>query len=148
MNCCLLFLDFLFLLLFFFFCATFFVLFFKKYLFLIDWWLLYNMCLIFVIHQHELTIGVHMSPSLWISFPSPVHSHPSRLLQSPSLSSLNHTANSHWVSIYLGQCICFHATLSIHLTISFFSPILVYKSVLCISIFIAALRTGSSIPSF
>ena len=31
-------------------------------LFLIDGWLLYNMGLVSVIHQHALTIGVHMSP--------------------------------------------------------------------------------------
>ena len=38
-------------------------------------------------------------PSLW-TFP-PLHSpsHPFRLLQSPGLSSLSHTANSHWLSI-------------------------------------------------
>ena len=80
MNCCLLCPDFFLLL--FFFCA-FFVLFFKKCLFLIDWRLLYNMCLIFVIHQHELTIGVHVSPPLWISFPSPVHSHPLGYYRAP-----------------------------------------------------------------
>ena len=33
-----------------------------------------------------------------------------------SLSSLIHTINSFWLSIYIHQCICFQATLSIHLT--------------------------------
>ena len=60
---------------------------------------MYNIDLISVIHQHELTIGVHMSSASWISPPPPAQPHPSRLLQSPSLSSLSHTANSHWPSI-------------------------------------------------
>ena len=51
------------------------------YLFLIDWWWLYNIDLISVIHQHELTIGVHMSPHSRISLPPPTFSHPTRLLQ-------------------------------------------------------------------
>ena len=77
----------------------------KNYLFLIDWWLVYNIGLMSVIHQHELTIGVHLSPPSWISLPPPAHSHLPRLLQSPRPSSLSHTANSHWyqltcVSVY------------------------------------------------
>ena len=47
---------------------------FKKYLFLIDWQLVYHIGLISVIHQHELTIGVHMSLPSWISLPPPAHS--------------------------------------------------------------------------
>ena len=35
---------------------------FKKYLFLIEGQLLYNTVLVSVIHQHESTIGMHMSP--------------------------------------------------------------------------------------
>ena len=38
-------------------------------------------------------------PSLWTSLPSPTPSHPSGLSQSTGLSSLCHTANSHWLSI-------------------------------------------------
>ena len=49
--------------------------------------------LISVIYQHELSIGVHMSPPSWTSVPPPTLSHPSRLFQSPSLSSLSHSAN-------------------------------------------------------
>ena len=41
-------------------------------------------------HQHGSAIS--------IQFP-PTSSHPSRLSQSPGLSSWSHTANSHWVSI-------------------------------------------------
>ena len=40
-------------------------------LFVIGGWLLYNVGLISVIHQHALTIGVHRSPASWISLPPP-----------------------------------------------------------------------------
>ena len=43
----------------------------KLYLFIIDWWLLYNIGLISIIYQHELTIGVHMFPPSWIFLPPP-----------------------------------------------------------------------------
>ena len=33
-------------------------------IFIFNWWLLYNIGLISVIHQHKLTIGVHRSPPL------------------------------------------------------------------------------------
>ena len=35
----------------------------------------------------------------WTSLPSPAPSYPSRLIQSPCLSFLSHTVNSHWLSI-------------------------------------------------
>ena len=40
-----------------------------------------------------------MSPPSWGSLLTPVRSHPARLSQSTTLSSLNHTANSHWLSV-------------------------------------------------
>ena len=40
-----------------------------------------------------------MSPSSGASLPPPTLSHPSRLLQSPGLSSLSGTANFHWLSV-------------------------------------------------
>ena len=40
-----------------------------------------------------------MSPPSWTAFLPPSSSHPSRLLQSTSVSSPSHTANSHWLSI-------------------------------------------------
>ena len=82
---------------------------------IIDLWLLYDIGFISVIHQNELTIGIHMSPPSWISLPPPAHSHSSRLLQSPTLSSLSYTANSHWLSIlpmlvYMYPCYCLHSS--------------------------------------
>ena len=121
------------------------VLFLFLYLYLIDWWLLYSISVISVIHQHELTIGWPMSPPSWISHLPPAHFHPSGLLQSPSLSSLGHTAISCWLSVHVCYCTCFHAALS------FISPLPVILppcpwSVLYVSI--AALWAGSSVPSF
>ena len=63
--------------------------------------------------------------STWISHrytfvPSPFPSYPSRLLQSPSLSSLSYTANSYWLSILHIVLLSFHVSLSIHPTLSCF----------------------------
>ena len=58
--------------------------------------MLYNIVLVSAIHQREWAIGMHMASSLNLP---PTPSYPSRLLQSPSLSSLSHRANSHWLSI-------------------------------------------------
>ena len=41
----------------------------------------------------------HRCTYVVISHPPPSSSHPSRLIQSPCLSFLGHTANSHWLSI-------------------------------------------------
>ena len=73
----------------------------KAYLFLIDWWLVYNIGLISALYHYELTIIVHMSFPSWISLPPSTHSHLSRLLQSPHLISLSHTANPHWLFTYV-----------------------------------------------
>ena len=50
-------------------------------------------------NQSCCTLGTQMSSSSWTSLPPPTSSHPTRLLQSPSLSSLNHTVNSFWPSV-------------------------------------------------
>ena len=64
--------------------------------------------LVSAIQQHESAISVRISP---LEPPShaPIPSHTSRLLQSTMLSSLHHTASSHWLSIlhmvmYMFQC--------------------------------------------
>ena len=51
-------------------------------------------------HQHESAVGIPMSPPSWASLPPSSPSHTSRLLQIPGLSSLSHTANSHWLSVF------------------------------------------------
>ena len=82
--------------------------------FLIEGYLLHSSVLISAIHQHELSVGIHISPPSWSSLPPPAPSHPSRLSQSPGLSSLSHTANSHWLSIlhvlvYMFPCCSLHS---------------------------------------
>ena len=52
-----------------------------------------------ILYQHESAIGIHMSPPSGSSLPPPTPFHHFRLLQSPGLSSVSHTANSHWLSI-------------------------------------------------
>ena len=71
----------------------------KFYLFSIEEYLLYNIVSVSAIHQQKSAIDIHMSLLSWSSLPPPTPSHPSRLSQSTSLSSLSHTANSHWRSI-------------------------------------------------
>ena len=61
--------------------------------------MLYSIGLIFVMHQHELSIGIHISPPSWTSLWPPTLPHPSRLLQSTGDSFLSHIASSHWLSI-------------------------------------------------
>jgi len=55
--------------------------------------------LFFVKPLHESAISIHISPPFWNLLPSLSPPHPSRLIQSPCLSFLSHTANSHWLSI-------------------------------------------------
>ena len=63
-------------------------------------------------YQRESAVGTQVSSPSLTSIPPPTPCHPSRLLQSPDLSSLSHTANSHWLSIsYTRQCIWFHVPL-------------------------------------
>ena len=60
-------------------------------------------------------MGVHVSPPSLISLSSPSPPHPSRLLQSPGLSSQSHTANSHWLSIL-------HMVMYVSVLLSPYSP--------------------------
>ena len=61
--------------------------------------MLYIILLFSVKPQHELAIGIPISPCFWNALPSPSLSHPSWLIQSPWLSFLSHTGNSLWLSI-------------------------------------------------
>ena len=84
------------------FCSCSFVYFFSffcHYIFLIEGYLLYRILWFSVIHQQESAIGTPMSPPSQISLPSSSPSDPSRLTQSPCLSSLSHATNTHWLSI-------------------------------------------------
>ena len=85
--------------------------------------------------QHESATVIHISDPFWTSLqspsPSPSPSHLSRLIQSPCLSFLRHTANSCWLSIYIGN-VNFHVTLNIHLTLS--SPLTISISLFSMSV--------------
>ena len=63
-------------------------------LFIVTWRII--IVLISAIRQHGSVIGIHVPSSLSLH---PTPSHPSRLSQSPSLSSPTQTANSHWLSV-------------------------------------------------
>ena len=96
-----------------------------------------------VIYQHGSLKGIHMAPSSKASLPPLIPSQPSRISQSPSLSSLNYTTNSHWLSIlhmlvYMFPCYSlYYPTLSFlptpPMSISLFSlpesPLHTYKQV-------------------
>ena len=87
-----------------------------------------------------------MSLFSWTSLPPPPSSHPSRLFQSPGMNSLNHTANSHWLSIlrmvvHMLPCYCLHSS---HPLLSPYCPLptppRVRKSVLYVCVSCAALK--------
>ena len=65
--------------------------------------------MVFAIYQHESAIGIHMSPPSWTSLPPPTQPH--QCHRALNLSSLLHTANSHWlysnvyVSVQLSQIV-------------------------------------------
>ena len=68
--------------------------------------------------QHGSAIVIHTSPPSWVSCPPPTPSYHCRLSESPGLSSLSHTANSHWLSIlhmlaYMSPCYSFHLSHSL-----------------------------------
>ena len=92
--------------------------------------------LVSAIHQHESAIGIHMSPPKQTSLPP--HSTPLHCHRALDLSSLHHTANSHWLSILYLVSIYFNATLPI-------CPHCVHKSVFYICVSIAVLQMGSSV---
>ena len=108
------------------------------YLFLIEGSLLYSIVLVSTKHQHGSVIGLPMSPPR--EHPSPFH--PSRLLPSPSLSFLSHTASSHWLSI-LHVVMYVSWLLSPSLSPSPSSLPTTSRSLCSVSVSIAALRIGS-----
>ena len=55
--------------------------------------MLYSVLLASTLPQHKSAVDIPMSPLFRTFPPPPTPSHPCRLLQSPSLSSLSHTAN-------------------------------------------------------
>ena len=115
----------------------------QTYLFLTEGKLLHNIALASAIHQHVSATGIHVSPPSLNSLPPPILSHPSRLLQSPGLSSLHHTANSHWLPILyiVGYMLLY--SLSICHTLTFLLLTHVHKSVLYVCISTVAVYTVS-----
>ena len=97
---------------------------------------------------HIIAWTSHRFPSSWTSVWPPTPSHSSRLLQSPSLSSLSHTGNSHWLSV-LHIAVCIFPCYSLHLSHLLLPPPLphVHKSVLYTCVSIATLQIDSSVPS-
>ena len=91
-------------------------------------------------------IYIYISPPFWTSLPSPSPSHCSRLIQSPCLSFLRHTANSCWLSI-LHMVIKF-TCYSFHTSHPLLTSPHVHKSVLYVCFSIAALHTNSSVSFF
>jgi len=108
--------------------------------------LLYRIVLVSGKHQHEPAIGIHVFPLSSASLLPSSPSHLSRLLQSPSLSSLSHTANSQWLSV-LHMVIYISMLLSLYIHRLLLLP-RVHKSVLYVYVSIAALQIISSVPSF
>ena len=78
--------------------------------------MLYNTVLVSAKHQHESAIGIHTYVPSLLNLPAPPSpSHSARLSQSPGLSFLSHTANSHWLStlhmvIYIFRCYSLHTS--------------------------------------
>ena len=53
----------------------------------------------FAIHQHELALGMHMSPPSWNPTHLPPHPIPLGCHRALALGFLRHTSNTHWLSI-------------------------------------------------
>ena len=60
--------------------------------------LFYNLVLVSAIHQREWAIGIHVSPAFWTFLPPPTPSYPLGCHTALGLSSLHHTARSHYLS--------------------------------------------------
>ena len=67
--------------------------------FLIGWKLLSNIVMVSATHQHELIIGIHMSPPSWTSLLPPIPPHLPRLSQSTRFGFSVSYSKSHWLYI-------------------------------------------------
>ena len=90
------------------------------------------------IHQYESAIGVHRSPPSWAFL------HPFPPLQVITEPQLEFPESS---SKYIWERICFHAALSICLTLSFLPPPLSIVCSLCLHLHCCP-EIASSVPSF
>ena len=73
---------------------------FKKFLFILNWKIItLQYCAGFCHTSAWISHRYMYVLSPWTSLPHPTPCYPSRLSQSPGLSSLSHMANSHWLSI-------------------------------------------------
>ena len=86
-------------------------------------------------------------PSLPDLSPMALPTLPFSLSQSSCLSSLSHTANSHWLSVLHRILLSFYVTLSIYFPFSLLSSHLLHRCVLYVCFSIAALKINSSVPS-
>ena len=99
-------------------------------------------------HQNESAIGLSMSPPTWTSLPPPSQSHLSGLLPSPGLSSLSHTANSHWLSIlHMVMYVSMLLSPCLPPSPSPLNPNSVHKFVLNVCVSTAVLQKCSLLPS-
>ena len=105
--------------------------------------LIHNIVLVSVTHQHQSAIDIHVSSPFWTALPSPNLYHPSRLSETTGLSSLFHTANSHFLSILTYGNVYVSMLLFQFVPLSF--PHCVHKSVIYVCISIATLQIGSSV---
>ena len=70
----------------------------KKYI-LNGGWLLYNIVVVFAIHQHESALGVHVFPHSKPRSHLPSHPIPLGCPRALALSALLHASNLHWSPI-------------------------------------------------
>ena len=105
------------------------------------------------INVNQLYIYIYIYMYVSMNLPASP-SHPSRLSQSPHLSSLEPYSKVPLAVLFTYGGVCFHATLSIHplhsshLLLPEPPRLRIHKSVLYACISIAALQIGSSVPSF
>ena len=75
--------------------------------------------LISAIYQHDLSIGIHMSPTFWTFLLSPMPAHPLGCHIAPGLKSLCLMGNSYWLStlhmvMYMFQWYCLNSSHALH----------------------------------